>query len=156
MVSLVPMTADAWDAWRVESMRGYAEEKVTAATWPAETAQDRAVAEFATLLPEGRKTPGHEFRTIVNDANEPVGAIWIAPQSDIGCGALFIYDIVIDPDHRGRGYGRAAMAALEPLARSLGYDRIGLHVFGHNTVARSLYRSVGYVETDVQMEKRIG
>ena len=47
------------------------------------------------------------------------------------------------------------MEALEPLARSLGCDRIQLHVFGHNDVARKLYASLGYVETDVQMEKRI-
>jgi GNAT superfamily N-acetyltransferase len=73
----------------------------------------------------------------------------------IGSGAAFTYEIVIDADQRGRGYGRAAMEALEPLARSLGYDRIQLHVFDHNAVARKLYTSVGYVEPDVQMEKRI-
>jgi hypothetical protein len=33
------------------------------------------------------------------------------------------------------------MEALEPLAGSLGYDRIRLHVFGHNAVARNLYPS---------------
>ncbi len=74
----------------------------------------------------------------------------------MGRGSLFIWDIVIDPGRRGRGYGRAAMEALEPLARSLGYDTIRLHVFGHNEVARSLYSAVGYTETDVQMAKRIG
>jgi ribosomal protein S18 acetylase RimI-like enzyme len=105
--------------------------------------------------PAGRETPGHEFRTIVTDADEAVGVVWIAPQREIGSGAAFIYDILIDAEQRGRGYGRAAMQALEPLARSLGYDRIQLHVFGHNAVARKLYTSVGYVETDVQMEKRI-
>ena len=47
------------------------------------------------------------------------------------------------------------MEALEPLARSLGYDAIQLHVFGDNTVARGLYRAVGYGETDVTMVKRI-
>jgi len=155
MVSLRPMSSEEWEVWRIESIRTYAEEKVRAGTWPAEGAQDRAAAEFATILRQGRATPGHEFRTIVTDADGPVGAIWIAPQGEIGSGALFIYDIVIDADQRGLGYGRAAMEALEPLARSLGYDRIQLHVFGHNAVARKLYTSVGYVETDVQMEKRI-
>lgn len=149
------MSPDAWEDWRILSIRGYAEEKVRAGTWPAESSQDRAVEEFATLLPEGQQTPGHEFRSIVTDADEPVGVIWIAAQREIGSGAAFIYDIVIDPDQRGRGYGRAAMEALEPLARSLGYDRIRLHVFGHNIVARHLYRSLGYAETDVMMEKRI-
>lgn len=149
------MSAEAWETWRAASIRGYAEEKVTAGTWPAEDSEQRAVDEFASLLPDGQRTAGHEFRSIVSDGGEPVGVVWLAPQREIGHGAAFIYDIVIDPSQRGRGFGRAAMEALEPLARSLGYDRIRLHVFGHNAVARSLYRSVGYVETDLLMEKRI-
>jgi GNAT superfamily N-acetyltransferase len=155
MVSLRSMTPDAWDAWRDNSVRGYGEEKVRAGTWPAESAAKRASDEFARLLPDGQQTAGHEFRSIVTDAGEPVGVIWLAAQGEIGRGAAFIYDMVIDPDQRGRGFGRAAMEALDPLARSLGYDRIRLHVFGHNAVARHLYGSIGYVETDVQMEKRI-
>jgi len=35
------------------------------------------------------------------------------------------------------------------------YDAIGLHVFGDNDVARGLYRSSGYVETDVSMRKTL-
>ena len=31
-----------------------------------------------------------------------------------------------------------------------------LHVFGDNQVARELYRSSGYVETDVMMRKTLG
>ena len=156
MVSLQPMSAEAWEAWRVASIRGYAKEKVTAGTWPADGAQDRAVAESAGLLPGGQETAGHEFRAIVTEAGEPVGVVWLAPQREIGRGAAFIYDIVIDERQRGHGYGRAAMVALEPLARSLGYDKIRLHVFGHNAIARGLYTSIGYVETDVQMEKQLG
>jgi ribosomal protein S18 acetylase RimI-like enzyme len=156
VVSLEPMSADAWEAWRVASIRSYAAEKVAAGTWPGEGAEGRAVAEFRELLPQGQATPGHEFRSIVADGGEPVGIIWLAPQREIGRGAAFIYDIVIDESRRGRGYGRAAMEALEPLVRSLGYDRIALHVFGHNTIARNLYRALGYLETDVSMEKRLG
>ena len=154
-VSLRPMMAEEWEAWRAESIRGYAEEKVVAGTWTAETATQRAEDEFAGLLPDGQGTAGHEFRAIVTEADESVGVVWLGAQRDIGRGAAFIYDIVVEADQRGRGYGRAAMEALEPLARSLGYDRIQLHVFGHNAIARSLYASLGYIETDVQMEKRV-
>jgi hypothetical protein len=45
--------------------------------------------------------------------------------------------------------------ALEVLVRALGYDAIRLHVFGDYDVARHLYRSVGYWETDVSMIKRL-
>ena len=38
-------------------------------------------------------------------------------------------------------------------AKALGIHRIELNVFGGNTVARNLYRSLGYVERAVQMGK---
>jgi ribosomal protein S18 acetylase RimI-like enzyme len=92
----------------------------------------------------------------VNESGETVGAVWFAPDGEIGRGAAFLWDIAIDPEHRGRGYGRAAMEALEALVRALGYDAIRLHVFGDNDVARHLYRAVGYSETSVSMMKRLG
>ncbi len=156
MVTLEPMNPEAWDAWHDSSVRGYALEKVRAGTWTADEAQARSEAEFAGLLPDGLATPGHQLRSIVTESGEVVGTLWFAPQDEIGSGECFIYDIVIHEDARGRGYGRAALAALEPLARSLGYDRIGLHVFGDNHVARELYRTSGYVETDVTMRKALG
>jgi ribosomal protein S18 acetylase RimI-like enzyme len=150
------MEPDAWEAWRAASITSYAAEMARVGAWPPESAQERAIALFARLVPEGRDTPGHEFRSVVTDAGEAVGAIWFAAEDEVGRGTAFIWDIVIDPAHRGRGYGRAAMEALEPLARSLGYDTIRLHVFGDNAVARGLYLAVGYAETDVTMVKRIG
>jgi ribosomal protein S18 acetylase RimI-like enzyme len=150
------MTPDAWDGWRVGTIARYAADMVRIGSWPAESAEERAVALFSRLLPHGRDTVGHEFRSIVDDAGETVGGLWFAAQDDMGRGTAFIWDIAVDQVHRGRGHGRAAMEALEPLARSLGYDAIRLHVFGDNAVARSLYNAVGYAETDVTMVKHIG
>jgi GNAT superfamily N-acetyltransferase len=61
----------------------------------------------------------------------------------------------VEPEARGRGYGRAALEALHAWAREHGFERVGLHVFGSNEVARRLYLRTGYVETDVMMEKRL-
>jgi len=66
---------------------------------------------------------------------------------------LFVYDISIDPRFQGRGYGRATMTLAEGEARARGISRLELNVFGGNDVARGLYRSLGYVETAVQMAK---
>jgi len=41
-------------------------------------------------------------------------------------------------------------------ARARGIGRLELNVFGGNDVARHLYRSLGYVETSVQMGKDLG
>ncbi len=156
LVTLEPMPAEAWAEWRSTEVRGYAADKVRAGTWPAEGALERAEREFTQVLPEGLATPGHAIRSIVNEAGEAVGMLWFGPLHETGRGTCFIWDIVVLAEARGRGYGRAALATLEPIARSLGYDAIGLHVFGDNEGARHLYRSSGYVETDVMMRKVLG
>lgn len=155
-VSLPPMSAAAWETWLGEAFRAYAGDKVRIGAWPADGAEAKARDEFARLVPGGRSTPGHEFRSIGNDAGETVGTLWVGPDEAIGQRSLFIWDIGIAAEFRGRGYGRAALEAIEPVARDLGYDSIRLHVFGDNAVARRLYRSAGYVETDVSMLKRLG
>jgi ribosomal protein S18 acetylase RimI-like enzyme len=155
MVTLPSMEPDVWEAWRIASIAGYAADMVRVGSWPPESAEDRAVVLFARLVPDGRETTGHEFRSIVTDAGETVGAVWFAADDEADNPTAFIWDIAIDPAHRGLGYGRAAMVALEELAKSLGYDSIRLHVFGDNAVARGLYRAVGYTESDVTMVKRI-
>ena len=110
---------------------------------------------FAELVPHGQATAGHEFRSVVSEAGETVGTLWFAAEDEPGRGTAFIWDIVVDPAFRGRGYGRAALDALDRLARSLGYDAVRLHVFADNAVARRLYGSAGYVETGVTMLKRL-
>jgi ribosomal protein S18 acetylase RimI-like enzyme len=156
MVTLEPMKPEEFEVWQTASISGYAAEMVRNGAWAPEHALEQATDLFARLVPDGQSTLGHEFRSIVTDGREKVGALWFAAAEEIGHGTCFIWDIVIDEAHRGRGYGRGAMEALEPLARSLGYDAIRLHVFGDNAIARHLYQSVGYVETDVTMMKRIG
>ena len=61
----------------------------------------------------------------------------------------------IDEAFRGRGLGRAAMVFAEQEAQRLGIAKVALNVFGGNEVARGLYRSLGYAETAVHMEKRV-
>lgn len=147
------MEPDAWEAWRIVSVASYAADMVRLGRWQPASAEQQAADLFARLVPDGRSTPGHEFRSIVNAAGETVGALWFAAEDEIGRGTAFIWDIAIDPAFRGRRYGRAAMEALEPLARSLGYDAIRLHVFADNAIARNLYGSIGYTETDITMVK---
>jgi ribosomal protein S18 acetylase RimI-like enzyme len=155
MVTLEPMSDEAWIAWREASIRGYAQDKVRVGSWPAEAAEARAANEFASLLSAGASTPGRELRSITRADGVPVGAIWVGPDPSGDRRAAWVWDIVIDEAFRGQGYGRAAMLLLEPLARDMGYEMIRLHVFGDNDVARGLYRSVGDAEEDVVMIKRL-
>jgi len=156
MVSLIPLTEAQWDRWLEAMIPAYAAEQARAGTWPADEAVDRAAASTRGLLPEGMATPGHHVRSIVDDDGNHVGVLWFAPADRIGAGSAYIYDFEVFEPFRGRGLGRAALAALEPIVRELGYDAISLNVFGDNEVARSLYRSFGYLETKITMRKRLG
>ena len=155
MVTLVPMSAAAWTTWRAATIAGYAQDNIRIGAWPADGAEARAALDFARILPDGMDTPGHVFRSVVNEDGATVGSLWFAPNAPTHRPALFIWDIVIHDRYRGQGYGRATLEALEPIARGLGYAEIELHVFGDNEVARNLYRSAGYVETNVSMVKHL-
>jgi ribosomal protein S18 acetylase RimI-like enzyme len=48
------------------------------------------------------------------------------------------------------------MELLEEEVRARGLRRIELNVFGGNEVARGLYRSLGYAERAVAMDKELG
>ena len=100
-------------------------------------------------------TQGHLIFRVEADG-EPVGWLWLAlrdPRSNAEVG--YIYNIVVDEAHRGRGIGRATMVLAEQEARRHGLNAIALNVFGQNAVARSLYTSLGYRETSVQMRKEL-
>jgi RimJ/RimL family protein N-acetyltransferase len=148
------MTDAAFAAWRDRSTAEYAQSHVETGKWPADGALQMATRELAELLPGGRDTPGHAFWTILDEQGADVGTLWVGPAGS-RANYLFIWDIWVEPERRGEGMGTAALQALEEFARSHDVQKIGLHVFGWNTGARRLYERLGFVETDVSMEKRL-
>ena len=153
-VRLVPMTEAIYDAWIDRAVREYADGHVAAGNWTAEESFERAKAQFDELLPDGPRSSGQDLWSIEDDTGCPVGILWVGPRPNVS-GSLWIYDIEIEPEARGRGHGRAALDALHAWARERGWKRVGLHVFGSNDVARRLYERSGYVTTDVLMERAL-
>jgi ribosomal protein S18 acetylase RimI-like enzyme len=60
--------------------------------------------------------------------------------------AVFL-DFMVDPAHRGRGYGRYLLRWGFRALWALGYERVRLWVSESNTVARRLYDSTGFAVT---------
>ena len=155
MFRLEPMEEATYRAWREASQRNYASEKVKAGNWQADEAERLSREAFDELLPGGRETAGHEIRAMVNDAGEKVGHAWFTIEDREPGRVVFIYDIEVDEAHRRRGYGRLALNEIDAYAREHGCMGVMLHVFGYNEAARQLYRSAGYLETNVIMLKRV-
>jgi ribosomal protein S18 acetylase RimI-like enzyme len=82
--------------------------------------------------------------------------VWVALQRQPGTGGgAWIYDIEMSPEHRGRGFGRALLAAAEQEAARRGANSIGLNVFGTNMTARALYESADYGVATMQFKKTL-
>lgn len=151
---LRPMTDAEFASFRARAVHDYAIEKVTAGEWPQEQAAALAEQQTRVLLPDGKDTAG--MFIVMADAEEvgPVGYAWLALEGHEFSGA-WIYDIAIDEEHRGQGYGRALLNGLEQVAREHGHEVIGLNVFAGNDHARQLYERAGFEPTSIHMSKRL-
>jgi ribosomal protein S18 acetylase RimI-like enzyme len=116
-------------------------------------AEANADHSLARLFPGGVPAEGQHIGHVVVDGQD-VGVLWLGLTSDEP-ERWYVYDVEIDEDKRGRGFGRKAMLLAESFAREHGATTLGLNVFGFNSVARSLYRSLGYEESAVQMRKTL-
>jgi ribosomal protein S18 acetylase RimI-like enzyme len=150
MVRLEEMKSDEFQRYLSYAIKNYADEHVKAGNWNEQEAFSKATQEFEKLLPEGEKTTNNNL-FIIRDGEQEVGMVWLAQRSNE---KGFIYDINVWEGNQGRGYGKKAMKEVEIVAQKLGLKSIGLHVFGHNQTARGLYEKLGYIETDIVMEKK--
>lgn len=144
-VGVRPMRQAEFDEWYPRLIEGYGQSFVDAGLLTPEEGRVRAEEQTAGLLTEGLATEGHEFVTLL-DGGEPVGDIWL--RHGLEPGMSFVFNVEVYAGHRGKGYGRALMIAGEAASLAAGSQRLGLHVFGHNTVARQLYERLGYQVID--------
>ncbi|HUT28041.1 MAG TPA: GNAT family N-acetyltransferase [Methanomassiliicoccales archaeon] len=154
-IRLVPMTRKDFEIVREAGVKRYAEENVRAGYWTSNESLKRSREAHDRLLPEGHKTEGHHFfKAMDAERDVQVGNIWIKvePGEDR---RGFIFDVFIDEEQRGKGYGRAMMEALESKARRMKLSSLALHVFAFNEAARHLYGSLGYEMKSLNMVKML-
>ena len=156
MVRLEKMAAEDFDTYIEKLTANYAKDNVRSGRWTREEALEKSVSQINSLLPEGIETQNHVFFSIVDEGTgDVVGYIWLHIAPGEGPKKAFIYDLIIFEKFRKRGYGRAALVALEEYAKEKGIASISLHVFAHNAAAFSLYRKMGYEVTSMNMTKNI-
>jgi ribosomal protein S18 acetylase RimI-like enzyme len=151
-IALRPLTASEVAAYLERSLAEYVAERIASGEHP-DQARRTADEQRSVLYPDGAPAAGHHLYRVVDDRGTELGVVWIGPQLGAPPDRYWVFDVEILPEHRGRGLGRQAMLLAEEAARSLGATELGLNVFGQNAVARSLYESLGYQTTAVQMRK---
>jgi len=149
------MTAAEFGAFRSELIARYAADKAEAGSWAADRAGELAARQVDGLLPEGAATAGMLLLIAETAAGERIGHVWVQLRSPDAGGGAWIFDIEVEPGQRGKGHGRALLAAAERETAAHGVPAIGLNVFGANVVARELYESSGYEITAIQMRKQL-
>jgi ribosomal protein S18 acetylase RimI-like enzyme len=84
-----------------------------------------------------------------------VGYVRLGYPTSLVCNAHVrqIQGLAVAEEARGAGVGRALLRAVQDEARRQGARRITLRVLGHNTPARKLYESEGFVVEGVLPEE---
>ena len=150
MIALRPLREDEYAAWDEAHRAEYERGLVAFAGMTPKAARAKVDHDLPAVLPTGLATEGTRIWAVEEDGRK-VGTVFVGVRG----GDCWLYDITIDAAERGRGYGRAAMVALEDEVRALGHESVTLNVWGGNAVARGLYTSLGYVEQSVHMRKDV-
>jgi ribosomal protein S18 acetylase RimI-like enzyme len=64
---------------------------------------------------------------------------------------LYIHDIVVLHDYRGKGFGRALMEKLIESAQEREFCKVTLEVRDDNTVAQAMYKELGFADCEPKM-----
>jgi diamine N-acetyltransferase len=85
---------------------------------------------------------------IITLAGCTIGYVALALGYSIEVGGLdaFVDELYVVAEQRGRGVGRRVLDFVEQQALRLGIRRLCLEVENHNTRARALYGTIGYID----------
>jgi GNAT superfamily N-acetyltransferase len=94
---------------------------------------------------------------VENDDREVVGfAVWFLNYSTwTGTHGIFLEDLFIEPESRGRGYGKALLVHLAQECVAKGYHRLKWSVLDWNQPSIDFYRSLGADALDDWTEFRL-
>jgi ribosomal protein S18 acetylase RimI-like enzyme len=140
-VTARPMTEAEYPQWLASEKVAYVGDIVRAGALSPEEAVRKSDRDFAELIPEGLATPDNTF-LVLEAAGEQIGTGWL--KHGFLPGVTFGYALHVHEQHRGKGYGRAAMAVGEQATLAAGDSALMFTVWGGNEVAMNLYTSAGY------------
>jgi ribosomal protein S18 acetylase RimI-like enzyme len=150
------MTTDELPAYIARLEVEYAAELHGSTGITAEAAKEESRQSTLDSFPNGDIAEHEQIWVAEDESGVRVGVLWLAHR-DPGTPKehAWIYDIEVDEDRRGEGWGRKLLELAEERTRALGLSSLRLNVFGQNKVARELYRTQGFAESRVTMVKDV-
>jgi GNAT superfamily N-acetyltransferase len=140
----------------------------TVADVPLVLSMIRELAEFERSLHEVQATEDLLRATLFADQpmvfchvalvdGEPAGfALWFVNFSSwVGKHGIYLDDLYVRPEARGRGIGRRLLATLAAICVERGYDRLDWWVLDWNADAIRFYRSIGAIAMDEWTVQRL-
>jgi GNAT superfamily N-acetyltransferase len=116
----------------------------------------KAIAAFEELSDEVKATEGNILKYLFGEhsvascllafeAETCIGfALYFKNFSTFVCKpGIYLEDLFVEPNYRGKGYGKALLMELVQLAKSLDYGRVEWSVLNWNKSAIEFYESIG-------------
>lgn len=153
MVNLMDMAEGDYPEYRQFFILEYAQDLQESRGYDSEKARAIAMQSIDIALPQSVHTAANKLWCIHSAENENavIGYLWVILKEN----AAWVSDFCLLPAWRGRGFGKAALAAMDAALVALGIGEIGLRVAVHNPVARALYEKSGFQITGFNMHKNL-
>jgi ribosomal protein S18 acetylase RimI-like enzyme len=135
------MTDEEYLSYHDSSVAILADEEVKAFGFDPDDAHQRALAAFERLIPNKILSTSQQHIYVIECESVSVGVMWYESRNSNR--DAYIYDLLIWPSYRRRGYATTALRMLEKKFHSSN-SKIFLNVFNHNIEAQSFYKSLGY------------
>jgi len=121
-------------------------------------AQEGYVSTIADSLEEALETPeGNPWYRAIYADGRPVGFVmlsWnVTPDPPRIIGPWFLWKLLIDEHHQGRGYGRRAVKLVADIAREHGASELMTSCVAGERSPEPFYELLGFVPTGEQDEK---
>jgi len=155
MLTLQPMSEESYAQFKVRSIEDFTHSKIQEEGTPEEDAIRLANEAFEKQLPQGTQSEDQFLFDVLDTDSNRVGWLWFAKKTQHEKTYAWLYNIIVEVEHRGKGYGKQMMQLLEAEAKRQNLQSIGLHVFGSNQKARALYEGQGYQPTNLVMYKEL-
>ncbi len=151
MITLRPMLPHEFAAYVAYFVPDYAAEIVANYGSSLGDALIEAQNDVADDLPQGPDTPGQNLMCIL--AEQTVG--YLLYRIDTSSNTAFLNDFFVQPQHRGKGYGTAALISLQETLKTQGITQIRLRVAAKNDAAQRLYTQLEFFPTGINMAKTL-